>query len=119
MTTGQEAPRLRLRIDLAPGAAIGPGKVRLMELIREEGSIAAAGRRMGMSYRRAWRLVDALNGTFNGPLVEAQPGGSGGGGAVLTPLGLAVIERYRTIEALATKASASALSELSRDVRRA
>jgi molybdate transport system regulatory protein len=75
-----------------------------MELIAETGSISAAGRAMGMSYRRAWLLVDSLNASFREPLVAKQTGGSGGGGAVLTRLGREVVQRYRRIERRAASA---------------
>jgi molybdate transport system regulatory protein len=95
---------LYLRIDFSDGSALGPGKARLMELIAETGSISAAGRAMGMSYRRAWLLVDSLNAAFGTPLVAKQTGGSGGGGAVLTKLGHDVVARYRRIERQAASA---------------
>lgn len=104
--------RITIRLDLGTDCAIGPGKIRLMELIAEHGSIAAAGKAMGMSYRRAWLLVDALNQSFREPLIAKQTGGSGGGGATLTKLGHDVIHRYRAIEGAATSASASDLKAL-------
>jgi len=79
--------RLTLRLDVGGRATLGPGKARLLELIGETGSISAAGRAMGMSYRRAWTLVDSLNASFAAPLVAARPGGAGGGGAGQLPLG--------------------------------
>jgi molybdate transport system regulatory protein len=90
---------LRLRIVLRPGAALGPGKIDLLEAIAETGSIRAAGTRFKMSYRRAWSLVAELNGMFKTPLVIAETGGRGGGGAKLTPLGRKVVERFRAMEA--------------------
>jgi molybdate transport system regulatory protein len=90
---------LRLRIVLRPGAALGPGKIDLLEAIAETGSIRAAGSRFKMSYRRAWGLVAELNAMFKTPLVVAETGGRGGGGARLTPLGRAVVERFRRMEA--------------------
>ena len=96
--------RLTLRIDFDEGRALGPGKVRLLELVGETGSISAAGRAMGMSYRRAWLLVDALNRMFRQPVVEARGGGAGGGGASLTPAGAALVARYRAMEAAAAGA---------------
>jgi molybdate transport system regulatory protein len=90
---------LFLRIKFGDRAFIGPGKVQLLELIGEHGSISAAGRAMGLSYRRAWMMIDSLNEAFASPLVAKQTGGSGGGGAVLTPFGQEVIERFRRIEA--------------------
>jgi molybdate transport system regulatory protein len=104
--------RLTVRIDLANEGAIGPGKIRLLELVGELGSISAAGRAMGMSYRRAWTLVDGINGSFRSPVVTTQPGGARGGGAALTDLGHDVIARYRAIERAAAKASASDLAAL-------
>ena len=90
--------RLTLRIDFDGDRAIGPGKIRLLELIDAKGSISAAGREMAMSYRRAWLLVDNLNRCFREPVVAAQTGGASGGGAALTALGRAVIGHYRAIE---------------------
>ncbi|MBX2806742.1 MAG: LysR family transcriptional regulator [Hyphomicrobiales bacterium] len=89
---------LFIRVNLASGDFIGPGKVRLMELIDQLGSISAAGRVMGMSYRRAWMLIDSANRAFTTPLVVKQMGGSGGGGAAVTELGREIIQRYRRIE---------------------
>ena len=83
---------------LAPDVAIGPGKADLLEGIRETGSIAGAGRRMGMSYKRAWYLVETMNRHFAGPLVTASKGGRGGGGAALTDLGEQVLKSYRRME---------------------
>jgi molybdate transport system regulatory protein len=90
---------LRLRVVLRPGAALGPGKIDLLEAIADTGSIRAAGSRFKMSYRRAWSLVAELNGMFRTPLVVAEAGGRGGGGATLTPLGRKVVERFRAMEA--------------------
>ena len=103
---------LYLRVDFGEHGALGPGKTRLMELIAETGSISAAGRAMGMSYRRAWLLVDALNVAFGEPLVAKQTGGSGGGGALLTRLGRDVVARYRRIERRATAAGRKDLAAL-------
>jgi molybdate transport system regulatory protein len=104
--------KLTLRIDLAGRGTIGPGKIRLLELVGESGSISAAGRAMKMSYRRAWSLVDEINRCFRAPVVETQLGGTRGGGAVLTDAGHDLIARYRAIERAATKASASDLTAL-------
>lgn len=106
--------RLTLRIELGEQARVGPGKIRLLELIDEHGSISAAGRAMAMSYRRAWLLVDSLNACFREPVVESKPGGSGGGGAQLTRFGRALIDRYRSIEAKASAAAAADLAALAR-----
>jgi molybdate transport system regulatory protein len=84
----------------------------LMELISKHGSISAAGKEMGMSYRRAWLLVDEINRIFREPLVEKQMGGSGGGGAKLSKLGRDVVGRYRAIEGAAAIAAAADLRAL-------
>jgi molybdate transport system regulatory protein len=89
---------LRMRVVLRHGAALGPGKIELLEAIAETGSIRAAGARFKMSYRRAWGLVAELNDMFAKPLVTAETGGRGGGGAVLTPLGGEVVKRFRAME---------------------
>ena len=94
-----DTPRLTLRVDLGSGRALGPGKVRLLESIEKTGSISQAGRMLGMSYRRAWLLVDDMNKCFRDPVIAAQPGGAHGGGATLTPFGQQLVERYRAIEA--------------------
>lgn len=101
-----------LRIDFDEGRALGPGKVRLLELVGETGSISAAGRAMGMSYRRAWLLVDALNRTFRTPVVETREGGAGGGGATLTSFGTGLVKSYRAMERDACNALACRLLEL-------
>src|ERR1700745_46624 len=87
--------RLTLRVDLGGDRAIGPGKIRLLEAIREAGSISQGGASLGMSYRRAWLLVDDMNNCFREPVVAARAGGSHGGGAALTPLGTRFIVQYR------------------------
>jgi len=84
---------------------IGPGKADLLEGIRDTGSIAAAGRRMGMSYKRAWSLVETMNGGFRAPLVAAVRGGAGHGGATLTELGIEVLGAYRRMVAKAEEAA--------------
>jgi molybdate transport system regulatory protein len=104
--------KLYLRVDFGDRGAVGPGKARLLELIASEGSIAGAGRAMGMSYRRAWELVDELNHCFGRPVVTTQMGGRRGGGAVLTALGRSVLDRYRAIEGDAQKAAARHLKAL-------
>ena len=94
----------RIRILLGSSIAIGPGKAALLEAIGDTGSIAAAGRRMGMSYRRAWLLAKTVNACFREPLVEATKGGVGGGGARLTQMGREVLTLYRAMEDHATTA---------------
>ncbi len=92
---------------LGPAIAVGPGKAALLEAIDETGSIAAAGRRMGMSYRRAWFLVKTMNACFREPLVDASKGGLHGGGAALTGTGRKVLKRYKAMETRASKAVAA------------
>ncbi len=104
--------RLSIRIDLAPGGRIGPGKVALLEQIAATGSISAAGRAMRMSYRRAWLLVEALNGLFREPVVATQTGGSHGGGAALTPFGRELVAAYRAVEREAHELAATRLAAL-------
>ncbi|GGB31737.1 hypothetical protein GCM10011505_11530 [Tistrella bauzanensis] len=101
-------PTLSLRIDLSGGRRFGPGKAALLRHVAAEGSIAAAGREMGMSYARAWRLIEAMNGDFAERLVTRQTGGSGGGGAVLTEAGLKVLAAYDAALAAASAAAADA-----------
>jgi molybdate transport system regulatory protein len=101
-----------LRVTIAGDFYLGPGRADLMELIAETGSIAAAGKRMGMSYKRAWELVQALNAGFGQPLVETSRGGSAQGGARLTAAGTEVLARYRQMQAKATAAIAEDLAAL-------
>jgi molybdate transport system regulatory protein len=109
---------LHLRVVLRDSAghpiALGPGKADLLQAIADTGSIAAAGRRLGMSYKRAWGLVEALNNMFRGPLVDAAKGGSGGGGAALTALGEEILRAYRALEAESARAGAAALAAIRR-----
>jgi molybdate transport system regulatory protein len=109
--------RLTLRVDFGPDRAIGPGKVVLLEAIRDTGSISQAGRTLGMSYRRAWLLVDDMNRCFRKPVVAAQPGGAQGGGAALTAFGQQLIQNYRAIEAEATAAIKPRLHDLEASLR--
>lgn len=108
------AAAVRLRVQLAPGIALGPGKADLLDGIRDTGSISAAGRRMRMSYKRAWQLVEELNRLFDQPLVAASKGGSGGGGAALTRAGEDVLARYRRMHAACCEAVATDLAALNR-----
>jgi molybdate transport system regulatory protein len=109
--------RLTLRVDFGTDRAIGPGKVLLLEAIRDTGSISQAGRSLGMSYRRAWLLVDDMNQCFREPVVTAQPGGSQGGGAALTAFGEKVVQKYRAIETQATAAAKPQLHDLAAALR--
>src|SRR5262245_13356066 len=111
-------PTLRLRVLLGQVIALGPGKADLLEGIRETGSTAAAGRRRRISYKRAWVLVDTMNGCFSKPLVEAVKGGKSGGGAWLTSLGEEVLGCYRHMERETERAVADDLSSLKRIMRK-
>ncbi|MDK9698129.1 MAG: LysR family transcriptional regulator [Siculibacillus sp.] len=104
------AVRLFLKLDAE--TRIGHGKVALLEAIAETGSISGAGRLLGMTYRRAWELVDHLNKAFGRPLVAGQSGGTGGGGARLTELGREVVARYRAVQAAAEAAAAPHVAAL-------
>jgi molybdate transport system regulatory protein len=104
----------RLRIRRGDDIAVGPGKIDLLEAIDTAGSITAAARSLGMSYRRAWLLVDTMNRCFRTPVVEAEAGGKRGGGARLTRLGRDMIARYRRIERNAARASAADIRALTR-----
>lgn len=116
--TGEAArDPLRLRLAFGPGRILGPGRVELLERIEATGSLAAAGRAMKMSYKRAWTLVEELNRTFDAPLVELSRGGSAHGGAVLTPLGREVAERYGRMLAATRSAVADDLAALSGRLR--
>ena len=111
---GNKAEGARLRLVLKRGVAFGPGKADLLERIRESGSIAAAGRSLGMSYTRAWHLVEAMNREFRAPLVARSKGGAARGGASLTELGNEVLERFRRLDAAAQRAVARDLAALRR-----
>jgi molybdate transport system regulatory protein len=102
-----------LRILLGPDIALGPGKADLLDAVIQTGSISAAARAMGMSYRRAWQLVDTMNSCFRQPLVETATGGQGGGGARVTDFGLGVLGRYRAMERKAAAAVAAEMRQLS------
>jgi molybdate transport system regulatory protein len=103
---------VRISIVFESGARIGPGKAKLLESIRDTGSISAAARDMGMSYKRAWLLLDSINKAFTEPVTTAAPGGAGGGGATLTVFGAEVLERYRRIQERAAATAADDLAAL-------
>lgn len=102
---------LTLRVLGKSSAAMGPGKAELVERIGRTGSISAAAREMGMSYRRAWQLVEALNGAFREPVVTTAIGGKRGGGARVTPFGARLVAGFRAMEG---KASAAIAGDLRR-----
>jgi molybdate transport system regulatory protein len=110
--------RLTLRVDFGLGRSIGPGKIRLLEAIDRTGSISQAGRSLGMSYRRAWLLIDDMNQCFREAVVTARPGGSQGGGAVLTAFGAGLIRDYRAIETAAEVAAQKRLRRLEAALRK-
>jgi molybdate transport system regulatory protein len=107
-----------LRIVIEPDVAIGPGKADLLEAIRDTGSISAAGRKLGMSYRRAWLLVDELNQHLGAPVIDAVTGGAKGGGAALTRTGEEVLTRYRAMEAACRVAIAGDVQALRNLIKR-
>jgi molybdate transport system regulatory protein len=109
-------PSLSVRIDLNSEGRIGPGKIALLEHIREHGSISAAGRAMDMSYKRAWDLVDEINRICRQAAVARQTGGKNGGGAALTPFGSSLVARYRKIERDAATAVRKELQALRSEI---
>jgi molybdate transport system regulatory protein len=108
-----------VRLRVAGRPAIGPGKIRLLELIQEHGSIAAAGREMEMAYSHAWTLVNSLNDIFAKPVIDSRPGGAEGGGARLTPFGCELVRRYRAIERRARAAAGDDVNALETALPRA
>jgi molybdate transport system regulatory protein len=110
--------RLSIRIAFEGAEALGPGKIRLLELIEKEGSIRAAAAAMNMSYRHAWLLLQAVEDTFGAPVLATSTGGARGGGARLTEFGHTLVARYRTIESTASRAAAVELEELARAAAR-
>jgi molybdate transport system regulatory protein len=106
--------RLSIRIDFGSGVRIGPGKVAVLEEIARSGSISAAGRALAMSYRRTWLLIEEMNLGLGKPVVDTSAGGSGGGGANLTKLGLALIKEYRAIEMESAQAARKHIVALNR-----
>ena len=93
------APAVRFRVDFGRDVAIGPGKIALLEQIERGGSLSQAARELGMSYRRAWQLLESLNGCFRERVALTAKGGRGGGGATLTRLGRELISAYRAFDA--------------------
>jgi molybdate transport system regulatory protein len=109
--------QFRLRITRGDDIAVGPGKIDLLDAIAKTGSITAAARKLGMSYRRAWLLVDTMNRCFKEPVVEAEAGGKRGGGTRLTAVGAEALQHYRRVEKLAASAAATELRKLQRLLR--
>lgn len=104
--------KTRFRVQVKHAVAIGPGKADVLQAIAETGSMAEAGRRLGMSYQRVWSLVRAMNGDFIEPLVVTQRGGTAGGGAGLTDMGVKALAIYRVIERDAERAVTRRLPQL-------
>ena len=120
MSSGERRPddavMVRPRVQIGASIAIGPGKIDLLRAVERERSISAGARALGLTYKRAWLLIDSLNPGFGQPVVAATAGGRGGGGATLTPLGAALVARYAALEArldAACGAELQALRELS------
>src|SRR6185295_10001982 len=111
-------PGLTLRVLSGSFPAMGPGKARLIALIDATGSISAAAREMGMSYRRAWQLVEAINGSFSRPVVITAVGGKRGGGAAVTAFGREIVESFRRMEEKASAAITADLRQFSRRLRK-
>jgi molybdate transport system regulatory protein len=111
-------PGLTLRVIGAGSPAIGPGKAALVEHIAKSGSISSAARAMGMSYRRAWQLVEALNESFAEPVVVTAIGGTRGGGAKVTAFGMELVSRFRAMENKASAAIAGDLLQLTRRLKK-
>ena len=106
------AKNIKIHLPFGQLSAIGPGKADLLEAIASTGSISAGARRLGMSYKRAWDLVDTMNRSFSQPLIATAAGGSHGGGAQVTEFGYEVLRRYREIEVKATQAVSTELEAL-------
>jgi len=110
--------QIKIRIDFGEERYIGHGRIQLLELIGEHGSIAQAAKAMDMSYKRAWYLMDDFNSIFSDPLIERQHGGRGGGAARLTPFGEEVVRQYREMEAKALTVFAKPLASMEKHLAR-
>ena len=107
MPSDRSPLKIKVQIFCGEEIAMGPGKADLLEAIAREGSISAAGRAMGMSYRRTWLLVDAMNRCWDQPLVDTAAGGTRGGGARLSGLGKSLLAQYRALQGAAQQAEGS------------
>lgn len=114
----KQASLIRFRIDFTENSNLGPGKIALLEGIRTYRSVSEAARRMHISYRRAWLLLDSLNKSFDMPATVNSVGGRGGGGAEITPFGLLLIERYREVERKLNAVAGECLKEIRARVTR-
>jgi molybdate transport system regulatory protein len=108
-------PTIKFRIDLGDACAIGPGKIALLEAVASTGSLSAAARRLRMSYRRAWQLLQSLNTSFRQPVAELSKGGRGGGGATLTPFGTRLVAAYRALESDVVRRARSTFGAIARN----
>ncbi|HEY1889586.1 MAG TPA: LysR family transcriptional regulator [Steroidobacteraceae bacterium] len=106
------SPGIRFRIDFHDCCSVGIGKITLLEAIARTGSLSQAARDIGMSYRRAWLLIDSMNTDFDTPVISATIGGSGGGGARLTSFGQELIQAYRKLEARLMSLTAAHMNEV-------
>nr|WP_321845980.1 LysR family transcriptional regulator [Paraburkholderia bannensis] len=113
----EPAVRFRMRVIQDETVALGPGKVQLLEAVRDHGSISAAARSLNMSYRRAWLLMDELNRALESPATVSEHGGQSGGGSTLTPVGEEIIRLYRGIEARAAASCAPEIAALTKLVK--
>jgi molybdate transport system regulatory protein len=109
---------IRFRVDFGNASAIGPGKIALLESIARTGSLSQAARELKMSYRRGWLLLDSLNHSFRRPVAELSKGGKGGGGAILTPFGKALVAAYRKLEAGLLRRARATFARIARDAVR-
>jgi len=107
-------PAIRFRIDFAANTWVGPGKIELLEAIRHHGSLSQGARSLGMSYRRAWLLIDSLNSCFREPVTRATVGGKGGGGVQITAFGESLIKSYRDLDHDIALAAARRLPSIAR-----
>jgi molybdate transport system regulatory protein len=108
-------PTIKFRIDFGDACAIGPGKIALLEAVASTGSLSAAARRLRMSYRRAWQLLQNLNTSFRQPVAELSKGGRGGGGATLTPFGIRLVAAYRALESDVVRRARSTFGAIARN----
>jgi len=114
----KQAHLIRFRIDFAENSNLGPGKIALLEGVREFGSLSEAARQMGISYRRAWLLLDSLNKSFDAPAAANTTGGRGGRRIEVTPFGALLIERYREVERKLNDVAGGCLEEIRKRVKR-
>jgi molybdate transport system regulatory protein len=111
------SPVIRFRIDFSDHAYLGPGKIALLEAVRDSGSLSQAARKLRMSYRRAWLLLASVNASFTEPVTVAKTGGKGGGGVAITDFGNVLIGDYRALEADITRIAAKQMRTIAIAVR--